>query len=131
MLDDSDDTVVCTCTLCSIHDPVATLHEVRRVLKSDGQFLFCEQGCAPGVSLAHRQQRIKPLSKPMVGGSHLTLHTPSFFFCATPGCRFRSSKVTPVARKVPTITIRGRFAKPEEEKRLCQGIYSFLFSLNC
>lgn len=70
--DNSFDTVVCTYTLCSIPDPAAALHEVRRVLKPGGQFLFCEHGRAPDASLARWQQRIEPLWKPLAGGCHLT-----------------------------------------------------------
>ena len=74
--DDSFDTVVCTYTLCSIPDPAAALHEVRRVLKPGGQFLFCEHGRAPDGSLAQWQQRIEPLWKPLAGGCHLTRDVP-------------------------------------------------------
>ena len=74
--DDSFDTVVCTYTLCSIPDPAAALHEVRRVLKPGGQFLFCEHGRAPDASLARWQQRIEPLWKPLAGGCHLTRDVP-------------------------------------------------------
>ena len=74
--DDSFDTVVCTYTLCSIPDPVAALHEVRRVLKPGGRFLFCEHGRSPDASLAQWQQRIEPLWKPLAGGCHLTRDVP-------------------------------------------------------
>jgi len=74
--DDSFDTVVCTYTLCSIPDPAAALHEVRRVLKPGGQFLFCEHGRTPDASLAQWQQRIEPLWKPLAGGCHLTRDVP-------------------------------------------------------
>jgi ubiquinone/menaquinone biosynthesis C-methylase UbiE len=74
--DDSFDTVVCTYTLCSIPDPAAALHEVRRVLKPGGQFLFCEHGRAPDPSLARWQSRIEPWWKPLAGGCHLTRDVP-------------------------------------------------------
>ena len=74
--DDSFDTVVCTYTLCSIPDPAAALHEVRRVLKPGGQFLFCEHGRSPDPSIASWQQRIEPLWKPLAGGCHLTRDVP-------------------------------------------------------
>ena len=75
--DDSFDTVVCTYTLCSIPDPAAALHEVRRVLKPGGQFLFCEHGRAPDASLARWQDRIQPLWMPMAGGCHLDRDVPA------------------------------------------------------
>lgn len=74
--DDSFDTVVCTYTLCSIPDPAAALHEVHRVLRPGGLFLFCEHGRAPDASLARWQQRIEPRWKSLAGGCHLTRDVP-------------------------------------------------------
>ena len=39
----SIDTVVSTYALCSIPEPQKTLHEIKRVLKDDGVFIFSEQ----------------------------------------------------------------------------------------
>eukprot|EP01034_Spumella_vulgaris_P006953 gene6953-8859_t len=47
----SYDTVVCTFTLCTIPDPIKALHEMRRVLKPEGQMLFCEHGLAPDAGV--------------------------------------------------------------------------------
>ncbi len=74
--DDSFDTVVCTYTLCSIPDPVAALHEVRRVLKPGGQFLFCEHGRSPEAEVAKWQDRLQPLWMPLAGGCHLDRDVP-------------------------------------------------------
>ena len=74
--DESFDTVVCTYTLCSIPDPMAALHEVRRLLKPGGRFLFCEHGRASHASLAQWQQRIEPWWKSLAGGCHLTRDVP-------------------------------------------------------
>ena len=74
--DDSFDTVVCTYTLCSIPDPAAALHEVRRVLKPGGQFLFCEHGRAPDPAVARWQDRLQPLWMPLAGGCHLDRDVP-------------------------------------------------------
>ena len=38
----SIDTVVSTMVLCTVPDPEAALDEIRRVLRPDGRFLFCE-----------------------------------------------------------------------------------------
>ncbi len=69
--DASYDTVVCTFTLCTIPDPVRALREMRRVLKPDGQLLFCEHGRAPEGSVQRWQDRLTPLWKPIAGGCHL------------------------------------------------------------
>ena len=75
--DDSFDTVVCTWTLCSIPDPAAALHEVRRVLQPGGRLLFCEHGLAPDAAVARWQQRLEPWWKPLAGGCHLTRDVPA------------------------------------------------------
>lgn len=69
---DTFDTVVCTFTLCSVHDPARTLAELRRVLKPGGQFLFAEHGAAPDPGVARWQRRIEPVWKRLAGGCHLT-----------------------------------------------------------
>lgn len=68
----SFDTVLCTFTLCSVHDPARALAEARRVLRPGGLFLFCEHGRAPDANVARWQQRIDPLWSPITGGCHLS-----------------------------------------------------------
>ncbi|MES2341027.1 MAG: class I SAM-dependent methyltransferase [Pseudomonadota bacterium] len=68
----SFDTVVCTFTLCSVHNPAAALAEARRVLKPGGRFLFCEHGLAPDAGVAKWQRFWDPLWSRMAGGCHLT-----------------------------------------------------------
>ena len=70
--DKSFDSIVCTFTLCSVHDPVKALSEARRVLKPGGRLLFCEHGLAPDLPVAKWQQRIEPVWKKIAGGCHLT-----------------------------------------------------------
>jgi len=70
--DRSFDCVVCTFTLCSVHDPAAALAEARRVLKPGGRFLYCEHGLAPDADVAKWQRRIEPVWKHIAGGCHLT-----------------------------------------------------------
>lgn len=74
--DEHFDTVVCTYTLCSIPDPAAALHEVRRVLKPGGRLLFCEHGRAPDANIARWQDRLQPMWMPLAGGCHLDRDVP-------------------------------------------------------
>jgi ubiquinone/menaquinone biosynthesis C-methylase UbiE len=69
--DKSFDTVVMTFTLCSIPDTGAALHEIRRVLKPEGELLFTEHGRAPDRDVMLWQDRITPVWKRIGGGCHL------------------------------------------------------------
>jgi ubiquinone/menaquinone biosynthesis C-methylase UbiE len=70
--DRSFDCVVCTFTLCSVHNPAAALAEARRVLKPGGRLFFCEHGLSPDPGLAKWQRRWEPLWKSLTGGCHIT-----------------------------------------------------------
>lgn len=63
----SVDTVVSSWTLCSIPDVEAGLQEIRRVLKTDGRFIFLEHGRAPDASVAAWQRRLRGISRPLLG----------------------------------------------------------------
>jgi SAM-dependent methyltransferase len=69
--DDTVDTVVLTWTLCSIPDPVAALHEIRRVLRPAGALLFVEHGLSPLARVQGWQHRLTPISRRLAGGCHL------------------------------------------------------------
>ena len=66
--DASFDTVLITYTLCTIPDPLAALHEMRRVLAPGGQLLYCEHGRAPDASVRRWQERLQPLWGKFSGG---------------------------------------------------------------
>lgn len=70
--DRSVDAVVCTYTLCTVHNPLAALQEARRVLKPGGRFLFCEHGLAPDAPVARQQRAIEPIWRRIAGGCRLT-----------------------------------------------------------
>jgi len=65
------DTLVMTWTLCSIPNPSAALHEMRRVLKPGGRLLFVEHGLSPEDLIAGWQHRLTPCWKRIGGGCHL------------------------------------------------------------
>jgi len=71
----SVDTAVITFVLCTIPDWRATLSEIRRVLKPDGQLLFSEHGLAPDPEIVRWQKRLEPMWKRLAGGCHLTRDT--------------------------------------------------------
>ncbi|MAC58269.1 MAG: SAM-dependent methyltransferase [Novosphingobium sp.] len=70
--DESFDTVVCTFTLCSVHDHGRSLSELRRVLRPGGTLLFAEHGRSPDAKVARRQERIDPLWSKLFGNCHLS-----------------------------------------------------------
>ena len=69
--DNSFDTVVMTWTLCTIPDPVASLAEIRRVLKPGGRVVFAEHGIAPDERVARWQGRVNPAWRVIGGGCNL------------------------------------------------------------
>ena len=73
----SADTVLVTYTLCTVPNILQALEEIRRVLKSDGQLIFCEHGVAPDASVRRWQNRLNPIWKRFSGGCNLNLPIPS------------------------------------------------------
>ncbi len=72
-LDDrSYDAAVSTWWLCTIHDPVTALREVRRVLKPGATLHFVEHGLAPDARVQRWQRRLEPVQKRVAGGCHLS-----------------------------------------------------------
>ena len=54
----SFDTALTTWSLCSIPNPIAALHEIRRALKPGGRLLFVEHGLSPDPGVARWQNRL-------------------------------------------------------------------------
>ena len=75
--DSCADSVVFTYALCTIPDAAGALAEAKRVLRPDGQLLFCEHGLAPDQDVAKLQKSIEPFWKLFAGGCHLTRNTES------------------------------------------------------
>ncbi len=67
----SFDSVVTTYTLCTIPDTKKALAEIRRILKPNGQLIFCEHGRAPDKIVRKWQNMINPIWKRLGGGCNL------------------------------------------------------------
>jgi ubiquinone/menaquinone biosynthesis C-methylase UbiE len=75
--DGSFDTVIVTLVLCTVPDPAATLAEVKRVLKPNGQFLFLEHVRSPEPGLAKWQDRLEKPWRFLGDGCHCNRDTVS------------------------------------------------------
>ena len=74
---DNFDTIVITYTLCSIPDFQSALESLRKVLKPNGKFLFCEHGKASDKSVLLIQNAINPIWKLIGGGCNINRDIPS------------------------------------------------------
>ncbi len=74
---DSVDSIVVTYSLCSIPDAEQAVQEMHRVLRNNGQLIFCEHGLAPDEKIRRWQERINPIWRPMAGGCNLNRDIPS------------------------------------------------------
>ena len=74
--DNSVDTILITYTLCTIPDLDNSMAEIKRVLKSDGKFIFCEHGIAPDQNIVKWQTRINPIWKAFMGGCNINRNIP-------------------------------------------------------
>lgn len=75
--DRSMDTVLTTYAMCSIPDLSAALREMARVLRPDGELLFCEHGLAPQESVRRWQNLLNPAWKAVGGGCNLNRPIPA------------------------------------------------------
>jgi SAM-dependent methyltransferase len=75
--ENSVDTVLVTFSLCTIPDPVAALQGMRRVLRPNGELLFCEHGLAPDSSVVKWQNRVNGIWGKIAGGCHLNRNIPA------------------------------------------------------
>jgi ubiquinone/menaquinone biosynthesis C-methylase UbiE len=69
--DNSMDTVLVTCTLCSVSSMRDALSEMRRILKPGGRLVFCEHGAAPDRGVYRMQRAITPIWRRFAGNCQL------------------------------------------------------------
>ena len=69
--DDSFDGVATTFTLCSIENVSAALAEIRRVLKTEGRYVFLEHGRSRDPQVAKHQDSFNPIQKIIACGCNL------------------------------------------------------------
>ncbi|NCX42173.1 MAG: class I SAM-dependent methyltransferase [Proteobacteria bacterium] len=81
--DQSIDTVLITYTMCTIPDIKLSNSEIMRVLKPEGQLLFCEHGLAPDKNIAKWQRRINPIWSKIAGGCNLNRDIPKLITLIT------------------------------------------------
>jgi ubiquinone/menaquinone biosynthesis C-methylase UbiE len=73
--DDSFDSVVSMLVLCTVENQQRALHEVRRVLRPNGQFLFSEHVRSDDPKLARWQDRLEPIWGVVANGCHPNRNT--------------------------------------------------------
>ena len=71
------DTVLVTYTMCTIPEVQRANQEIRRVLKEDGNMIFCEHGEAPDQNIRKWQNRINPFWGKLAGGCNINRKIPS------------------------------------------------------
>ena len=74
--DNSVDTVLITYTLCTIPDIKSSISEIKRVLKNNGNFIFCEHGKSPDRCIANIQSFINPIWGIIFGGCNINRDIP-------------------------------------------------------
>ena len=74
--DNSVDTVLITYTLCTIPDIKSSISEIKRVLKNNGDFIFCEHGKSPDRCIANIQSFINPIWGIIFGGCTINRDSP-------------------------------------------------------
>ena len=74
--DKSVDTVLVTYTMCTVPDVMSANIEMKRVLKNDGEMLFCEHGIADNSKTIALQNRLNSIWGIFFGGCNLNRDIP-------------------------------------------------------
>ncbi len=105
--DDSFDTAVVTLVLCTVPDQGATLEEIARVLKTDGQLLFLEHVRSGDPGLARWQDRLEGPWRFLGDGCHCNRDTVAALDAAGFQMRELKDDVLPKAPPLVRPLIRG------------------------
>ena len=73
---DTIDTVLITYTMCSIPNINEALKEIKRVMKADAKFIFCEHGIATDINIVKWKNRINPLCSKLFCGCNINKDIP-------------------------------------------------------
>jgi len=73
--DASFDVVVGTLVLCSVRDPVASLAELRRVLRPGGRLVYFEHVASENARIRRVQELVQPVWRCLAGNCHLARPT--------------------------------------------------------
>ncbi len=110
--DESFDFVVVSLVCCSVSSLEASLHEIRRVLKTGGHLVFLEHvAAAEGSSRRRWQNRINPVWRTIMGNCHINRETEAAILTA--GFRMKDIKRESMRKAIPIVrpTIRGMAEK--------------------
>ena len=100
--------MVASLVCCSVFDLQASLHEIKRVLRSGGHLVFLEHVAAvEGTSRRRWQNRINPIWKSLMGNCHLNRDTEQAILMA--GFKIKEIKRESMRKVSPILrpTIRG------------------------
>ena len=110
--DESFDYVVVSLVCCSVPDLEASLHEIKRVLRSGGHLVFLEHvAAAEGTSRRRWQNRINPVWRPIMGNCNINRETEEAILAA--GFRMKEIRRESMRKAIPVVrpTIRGMAEK--------------------
>lgn len=104
--DDRFDAVVVSLVLCSVSDVEASVEEIARVLKPDGECRFLEHVRAEGRR-ARLQEVLTPCWRRVAGGCRLDRDTPASFV-SRPDLRVETLQRVPIGMTPAAPILRGR-----------------------
>ncbi|MDG2061707.1 MAG: class I SAM-dependent methyltransferase [SAR86 cluster bacterium] len=96
----SIDTILITYTLCTIPEVEAAVKEMNRVLRPEGELIFCEHGRSPDENILKWQDKINPYWNVIGGGCNVNRDIPRLIESAGFSIRQMESMYLPGTPKV-------------------------------